>query len=346
MLSFESDYTTGAHPKVLERLLETNLDPQSGYGTDAYCESARGKIRAACGCPEADVWFLTGGTQTNAVAAAALLESWQGVVAAETGHVSAHEAGAIEHTGHKVLTLPQRGGKLCAAELEAYLAAFFSDGNHDHMVFPGMVYISHPTEYGTLYTKDELIRLADVCRRYELPLYCDGARLACALASCDTDVTLPELALLCDVFTIGGTKCGALCGEALVFPRRRAPRQFLTIVKQNGALLAKGRLLGVQFDALFTDGLYEKLGAHAVGMAGRLKELLREKGLPFFLESPTNQQFVILENGFLERFQRGAAVSFWERFDEAHTVVRFATSWSTAPEDLERLSAWIDECRA
>ena len=226
MLSFESDYTTGAHPKVLERLLETNLDPQSGYGTDAYCESARGKIRAACGCPEADVWFLTGGTQTNAVAAAALLESWQGVVAAETGHVSAHEAGAIEHTGHKVLTLPQRGGKLCAAELEAYLAAFFSDGNHDHMVFPGMVYISHPTEYGTLYTKDELIRLADVCRRYELPLYCDGARLACALASCDTDVTLPELALLCDVFTIGGTKCGALCGEALVFPRRRAPRQF------------------------------------------------------------------------------------------------------------------------
>lgn len=341
MLSFESDYTTGAHPRVLQRLIDTNLEPQPGYGADEYSESARKKIRAACGCPDADVWFLAGGTQTNAVVISALLQSWQGVAAAETGHVSAHEAGAIEHSGHKVLTLPHHQGKIDSDELEAFLRAFWADGNRDHMVFPGMVYVSHPTEYGTLYTRDELGRIAEVCRRYEIPLYLDGARLACALASPASDMTLPELARLCDVFYIGGTKCGALCGEAVVFSRRPAPRQFLTIVKQNGALLAKGRLAGVQFDALFTDDLYLEIGRHTMEMAKRLCEILHEKNVPFFLESPTNQQFVILENGRMERLRRDVAFSFWETLDAERTVVRFATSWSTTPGDLERLRALL-----
>ena len=341
MLSFESDYTTGAHPKVLQRLLETNLEAQPGYGSDAYCGSAREKIRAACGCPEADVWFLVGGTQTNAVVISALLQSWQGVVAAETGHVSAHEAGAIEHTGHKVLTLPQHQGKIDPQELAVYLRAFWADGNRDHMVFPGMVYLSHPTEYGTLYTRQELERLSAVSRQYGIPLYLDGARLACALASPQSDVTLPELAKLCDVFYIGGTKCGALCGEAVVFSRGRAPRQFLTIVKQNGALLAKGRLLGAEFDPLFRGGLSRETGRHAIDMAARLREIFHEKGIPFFLESPTNQQFVILENSELERLKKEVAFSFWERLGETRTVVRFATSWSTRPEELEALRALL-----
>ncbi len=337
MLSFESDYTTGAHPQILRRLMETNLEPQSGYGSDVYCESARKKIRAACQCPDADVWFLVGGTQTNAVVISALLQSWQGVVAVETGHVSTHEAGAIEHTGHKVLTLPQHQGKMDPDELEAYLKSFWADGNRDHMVFPGMVYVSHPTEYGTLYAKKELERIAAVCRRYEIPLYLDGARLACALASPESDLTLPELASLCDAFYIGGTKCGALCGEAVVFSRRPAPRQFLTIVKQNGALLAKGRLLGVQFDALFTDDLYLELGRHTMKMAARLCAILHEKEIPFFLESPTNQQFVILGNDRIEQLRHDVAFSFWEALDEKRTVVRFAVSWSTTEADLNRL---------
>ena len=339
MLSFESDYTTGAHPQILRRLMETNLEPQSGYGSDAYCESARKKIRAACQCPDADVWFLVGGTQTNAVVISALLQSWQGVVAVETGHVSAHEAGAIEHTGHKVLTLPQHQGKMDPDELEAYLKAFWADGNRDHMVFPGMVYVSHPTEYGTLYAKKELKRIAAVCRRYEIPLYLDGARLACALASPESDLTLPELASLCDAFYIGGTKCGALCGEAVVFSRRPAPRQFLTIVKQNGALLAKGRLLGVQFDALFTDDLYLELGRHTMKMAARLCAILHEKEIPFFLESPTNQQFVILPDAVLEKLKDDFAFEYQARVDDTHSAVRICTCWATKEENVEALLA-------
>jgi threonine aldolase len=336
MISFESDYIAGAHPRLLQRLLETNLEPLSGYGSDPYCASAREKIRAACAAPEATVFFLTGGTQTNALAISALLRPWEGVVSAQTGHVATHEAGAIEHTGHKVLTLPQHLGKLDGEELRRYLADFYADGNHEHMVFPGMVYISHPTEYGTLYSLAELESISQVCREYSIPLYLDGARLGYGLMSYQTDLTLPDIARLCQAFYIGGTKVGALCGEALVFPRS-APEHLLTTVMLHGALMAKGRLLGVQFDELFTDQLYFRISRHAIDCAEELKAILREKGCTFYLSSPTNQPFVLLEDKRLEALRKEVAVSFWEKPDADHTVVRLATSWSTTEADLQRL---------
>lgn len=337
MLSFESDYIQGAHEKILQRLIETNMKALPGYGSDKYCESAKEKIRQACACEEAEIFFLTGGTQTNEIIIGTMLAPYEGVIAAKTGHVSVHEAGAIEHTGHKVLELPQHNGKLDAKEVKQYLETYWADGNHEHMVFPGMVYISHPTEYGTLYTKAELEELADVCRSYQIPLFLDGARLGYGLMSNDTDVTLPMIAGYCDVFYIGGTKVGALCGEAVVFPKRNMPKHFLTMVKQNGALLAKGRLLGVQFDTLFTDDLYYEISKHAIKMAEDLKRLFREKGYRFYLDSPTNQQFIILEDSQMQKLQQEVAFSFWEKYDESHTVVRFATSWATTEEDIERL---------
>ena len=294
MLSFANDYQEGAHEKILQRLIETNLEPVSGYGTDPYCELAKEKIRRACECPEADIWFLTGGTQTNQVVIDAMLAPYEGVVAAETAHVAAHEAGAIEYSGHKVLTIPQHEGKILAEELETFLRKFWDDENHEHMVFPGMVYISHPTEYGTLYTKNELENLSAICEAYQIPLYMDGARLGYGLMSSNTDVTLSVIARCCDAFYIGGTKVGALCGEAVVFPKNNTPKHFLTRIKQHGALLAKGRLLGIQFDTLFTDDLYFVLSRHAIDMAEHLKEGLLEKGISFYLESPTNQQFLLL----------------------------------------------------
>ena len=339
MLSFESDYITGAHPKILEALTRTNLEQHPGYGADVYCERAKEKIRAACQAPNADVRFLVGGTQTNKIVIGTALAGYEGVIAAETGHVSLHEGGAIESTGHKVITLPHQNGKLNAATVEQYLLDFYADGAHEHMVAPGMVYISHPTEYGTLYTKDELTALSQLCRRYELPLFLDGARLGYGLMSLQTDVTLPDIAALCDVFYIGGTKVGALCGEAVVFTRNNTPKNFITLVKQHGALLAKGRLLGVQFDVLFTDGLYFSISRHAIDMAEHLKELFAKKGYRFYMESPTNQQFIILENAQMEALSQRVAFSFWEKYDETHTVVRFATSWSTSEEDLQALEA-------
>ena len=337
MISFESDYTTGAHPRVLQRLIETNLEPLSGYGTDPYCESARRKIREACGCPDADVHFLVGGTQTNSTVIAALLRDYEGVVAAKTGHVSLHEAGAVEYTGHKVLELPQENGKIQADVLADYLRGFYGDEAYEHMVFPGMVYVSHPTEYGTLYTKAELTALAEVCRKYELPLFLDGARLGYGLMSYQTDLTLPEIARLCDVFYIGGTKVGALCGEAVVFTKNNAPRHFFTITKQHGALLAKGRLLGVQFDTLFTDNLYFEISRHAIDMAEKLKRMFAEKGYEFFMDSPTNQQFVILTNEKYEELKKHVVMTWWEPYGEDCSVVRFAASWSTTEDDLAAL---------
>ncbi|MBQ2278472.1 MAG: aminotransferase class I/II-fold pyridoxal phosphate-dependent enzyme [Clostridia bacterium] len=337
MISFESDYTTGAHPKVLQRLIETNLEPLNGYGTDPYCESARRKIREACGCPDADVHFLVGGTQTNSTVIAALLRDYEGVVAAKTGHVSLHEAGAVEYTGHKVLEIPQENGKIQADVLADYLAAFYADEAYEHMVFPGMVYISHPTEYGTLYTKAELTAIAEICRKYEIPLFLDGARLGYGLMSRQTDLTLPDIARLCDVFYIGGTKVGALCGEAVVFTKKNAPRHFFTITKQHGALLAKGRLLGIQFDALFTDGLYFEIGRHAIDMAEKLKRMFAEKGYGFFMDSPTNQQFVILSNEKYEELKKSVVMTWWEPYGNDASVVRFAASWSTTEEDLASL---------
>lgn len=337
MLSFESDYIEGAHPRILERLMETNMEQLPGYGADRYCESAKEKIRQACQCAEAEVYFLVGGTQTNQTVISTVLRPYEGVISAATGHVNAHEAGAIEATGHKVLALPHRDGKLDARAVREYVDGFYSDENYEHMVFPGMVYISHPTEYGTLYTKQELTELSEVCRERGLSLYLDGARLGYGLTSRQTDVTLPDIARLCDVFYIGGTKVGALFGEAVVFTHNNAPAHFLTQIKQHGALLAKGWLLGLQFDTLFTDDLYLKISSQAIEMAERLKELFRRKGYPFYLESPTNQQFVVLQNDVLERIKKEVAVSFWERIDESHTVVRFATSWATTQEKIDHL---------
>ncbi|MBR3833826.1 MAG: aminotransferase class I/II-fold pyridoxal phosphate-dependent enzyme [Lachnospiraceae bacterium] len=337
MISFESDYTNGAHPVILQKLIDTNDEMLATYGFDKYSESAKEKIKAACQCPEAEVHFLTGGTQTNAIVISTMLKDYEGVVAADTGHISSHEAGAIEYTGHKVLTVGQELGKVKADELDKYLDSFYGDENHEHMVFPGMVYISHPTEYGTLYSKGELQELSRICNKYQLPLYMDGARLGYGLMSYDTDVTLADVAKYCDVFYIGGTKVGALCGEAVVFTKNNAPKHFMTMIKQHCALLAKGRLIGVQFDALFTDDLYFNISRHAIDMAEELKKALQEKDCRFFIDSPTNQQFVILEDEKLNTLKDELKVSFWEKYDENHTVVRFATSWSTKPEDIEAL---------
>ncbi|MDD3193783.1 MAG: beta-eliminating lyase-related protein [Oscillospiraceae bacterium] len=342
MVSFVNDYSQGAHEEVLRRLVETNLEPLPGYGADQYCESAKEKIRRACQCPAADVFFLVGGTQTNAVVIDGYLRSFEGVVTADTGHISVHEAGAIEFTGHKVLTLPHHAGKISAEQLRAYLQSFWQDGNHEHMVSPGMVYLSHPTEYGTLYSKDELIAISAVCRERRIPLYLDGARLGYGLASRETDVTLPLIAQCCDAFYIGGTKIGALCGEAVVFTKG-APGGFVSFMKQHGALLAKGRLLGIQFDTLFTDRLYWRISEQAIQMAELLKQVLEEAGYPFYLKSPTNQQFIILENREMERLSRKVAFGFWEALDENHTVVRFATSWATCREDVEELRRILAE---
>ena len=343
MVSFESDYIAGAHPDILRRLAETNLESLPGYGADHYSESAKQKIRGCIGLPEAEIFFLAGGTQANAVVIAAMLADYEGVVAAETGHISSHEAGAVEYTGHEVLTLPQRDGKIVPADLEAFLASFFADANHEHMTFPGMVYLSHPTEYGTLYTREELSRIAALCRKYGLSLFLDGARLGYGLMSPETDVTLRDIADLCDVFYIGGTKVGALCGEAVVFTKGNMPKHFLTSVKRRGALLAKGRLTGVQFDALFTDDLYFRISRHAIEMAEKLKEILRRHELPFYIQSPTNQQFVVLEDRRMEKLAEKVAFSFWEKPDPSHTVVRLATGWSTTDEDLAELDRALSD---
>lgn len=337
MLYFENDYSEGAHPKILQRLMDTNMEHLSGYGSDRYTTLAKDKIRKLCNCPEAEIYFLVGGTQTNQTVIDSVLRSFEGVIAAETGHVSVHESGAIEFTGHKVLTLPQHDGKLCARELEAYMETFLGDDSHEHMVFPGMVYISHPTEYGTLYTKDELKELSQVCRHFKLPLYIDGARLITGLACPENELSLPDIADLCDVFYIGGTKAGTLCGEAVVFTKNNTPAHFLTQIKQHGALLAKGRLCGVQFDALFTDELYKETGRNAIETAALLREGLRKKGYTFYNSSPTNQLFLVMENSRLEELKNHVVYSFWEKADDTHTVIRFATSWATSREDVEKL---------
>ncbi|MBQ9746252.1 MAG: aminotransferase class I/II-fold pyridoxal phosphate-dependent enzyme [Clostridia bacterium] len=337
MLSFDCDYTAGAHPAVLESLIKTNMEPLPGYGEDKYCMSAREKIKAACAMPEAEVHFLTGGTQTNSIIISALLHPCEGVISAATGHVNVHEGGAIEATGHKVLTLPAHAGKLDARELETYMAAFRADEAGVHMVQPGMVYISHPTEYGTLYSRAELSELHAICRKYSLPLFIDGARLGYALESLESDLALPDIARLCDVFYIGGTKVGALCGEAVVFTGMRTPKFFTTFVKQHGALLAKGRLLGVQFDTLFTGGLYFEISRHAIACAEKMKRIFRKKGYTFFMETPTNQQFVLLENEKMASLAEKVRFCFWEKAGENNSAVRFATSWSTTEEDLAEL---------
>lgn len=340
MLSFECDYIKGAHPKILEALVKTNMETMSGYGNDTYTKSAKDKICAACG-GDVDVHFLVGGTQTNKIVIDSLLASYEGVIAATTGHINVHESGAIEASGHKVLAIAGHDGKLRVCDVKGYLEAFYADGTYEHMVFPGMVYISHPTEYGTLYTKSELTELSAVCREYSIPLFLDGARLGYGLMSYETDVTLADIVELCDVFYIGGTKVGALCGEAVVFTKKNTPKHFFTIIKQNGALMAKGRVLGVQFDTLFTDGLYFDISRNAIDMARKLKELFVSKGYTMFVDSPTNQQFVVVDNEKLEYLKSRVGFDFWEKIDESRSVVRFATSWATTEEDLSELDSII-----
>ena len=337
MVSFECDYIAGAHPEIIKRLSETNLESLPGYGMDHYTASAQQKIRKVCGCPDAQVELLVGGTQTNAVVISTMLRDWEGVIAADSGHVSVHESGAIEYSGHKVLALPGKDGKIEAPALKRFLERFYSDVTHDHMVFPGMVYISYPTEPGTLYSRSELEAISEVCREYSLPLYLDGARLGYGLMSRSSDLTIRDIARLTNVFYIGGTKVGALCGEAVVFTKGNRPEHFMTSVKKRGALLAKGRLLGIQFDTLFTDDLYFRISRHAIDMAEKLKDIIREKGWEPYMDSPTNQQLILMTEKEMEALGKKVVFDRWGINDDGRTIVRLATSWSTGEEDLEVL---------
>ena len=336
-LSFASDYMEGAHPAILERLIATNTMQTAGYGYDQFSESARDKIRSACQAPEADVAFLVGGTQANMVMIDALLRPYQGVLAAQSGHINVHEAGAIEHGGHKVFALPHQEGKISAEAIAAAAEGYLHDANRAHMVAPGMVYLSQPTEYGTLYSLAELEQISAVCRRYQMYLYVDGARLAYALACPENDVTLPDLARLCDAFYIGGTKCGALFGEAVVIPKHQLIPHLFTIIKQHGALLAKGRIAGIQSDTLFTDHLYERIGQNAVERADEIREGLVQKGYPLAVHAPTNQIFVILEKEKAASLAEQVELGFWENQDASHVIMRIATSWATPKQDVAAL---------
>ena len=411
MISFESDYNNGAHPRVLEHLLATNDERTPGYGFDRFSERAKERIREACETPKAEIYFLPGGTQTNATAIDGMLLSHEAVICAETGHIAVHEATAVEASGHKVITLPSHDGRLWAADLERFMTVFEADESRDHCAQPGMVYITFPTEYGTLYCAEELMEIEQVCHRHELKLYIDGARLGYGLSGSEDsrreergeriakrgtryensfvegedsnlaprtshlaprenrprEMSLPFIARHCDAFYIGGTKVGALCGEALVFPRGDAPKGFFSIVKRHGALMAKGRLSGVQFDALFseertggavaaeqghteprvaaeqrlTEPLYFAISRRAVEQALEMKKIFREKGYRLFIDSPTNQQFVVLPNDEMHRLEKEVIFTHWEPYDEGHTVCRFVTSWATTEDDVARLRELI-----
>lgn len=341
MLHFDSDYMRGAHPAVMQRLMETNLEQTPGYGTDCHTGNAGKLIMAACGLTAGKVYLLTGGTQTNATVIDGLLSRHEGVLAAETAHINVHEAGAVEATGHKVLVLPSHEGKLPASEVTRYISGFFRDETHEHMVAPGMVYISHPTELGTLYSLEELEELSGACREAGIPLFLDGARLGYGLAADGTDVTLKDIARLCDVFYIGGTKVGALFGEAVVVTRQELLPHFLPLIKQHGALLAKGRLLGVQFETLFTDDLYMKISRNAIEKAMKLKEGFLTKGYRQYIDSPTNQQFFWLPDEMIDKLMRVATFELWGPRGEKETPARFVTDWATSDEEVAALVSMI-----
>lgn len=337
MILFNSDYTEGAHPRLMERLMETNLEQTVGYGEDAYCEEAREAIRRVCEAPNADVHFLVGGTQTNFTVISLALRSYQGVICADTGHINVHETGAVEATGHKVLALPGTDGKITAEQVKETYDLHWRDESREHIVQPKMVYISHPTELGTLYTKTELQALHDVCKDCGLYLFLDGARLGYGLMAPGTDVTLPDIAALCDVFYIGGTKVGALFGEAVVICNPELKNDFRYGIKQHGGMLAKGRLLGVQFLELFKDGLYFEIAKHAIDMAMLLKNESTKKGYHFYMDSVTNQQFIIIDDKKLEEIRKKYGVTYQMRCDDTHSVIRLCTSWATREEDVKAL---------
>ena len=337
MLYFVNDYSAGCHEKVMQRLVETNLEKQAVYGEDIYSLSAKEKIRKACDCENAEIVFISGGTQTNQLAIDSLLLPHEGVVCAESGHINVHESGAIEYTGHKVLTLPEHDGKIDAAELRDFMQRFYADENYEHCVFPGLVYITFPTEFGALYSRKELEALRKVCDEYKLSLYMDGARLGYGLVCRENELTLADIAELTDAFYIGGNKVGALFGEALVFTKNNMPRHFITHVKRHGALMAKGRVLGVQFDALFTDDLYMEIGRHAMRLADKLRAAFEEKGYQFFKKTPTNQIIIVVDDEKKAELEKKVAFSFWEKLDETHTAIRFVTDWATREEDVDAL---------
>lgn len=343
MIRFGSDYQEGAHPRILKRLAEVNFEQSPGYGEDEFCAEARRLIREKCAAPEADVQFLVGGTQTNFTLLAAALRPHQGVIAADSGHIAVHETGAVEACGHKVIELPAVNGKLAAGQVSEYCRRHFADDSHEHMVMPGAVYISNPTELGTLYTRGELNALRGVCDHWNLTLYLDGARLGCGLASPDNELDLPFLASVCDAFSIGGTKQGALFGEALVLLRDDLKQDFRYILKQRGGMLAKGWLLGLQFAELMRDGLYEELSDHAIHLAMRIRRALREANVSFLVDSPTNQQFPIFTDEQVRRLSAKYAFSDIRPLDDGRTAVRICTSWATRPEDVDQL---IDDIRA
>ena len=343
MIRFNSDYTEGCHKSILEKLVETNMEQTAGYGEDEYCGQARELIRKACGDERADVHFLVGGTQTNVTVISAALKHYQGVITAKTGHINVHETGALEACGHKCLCIETPDGKLTAEQIAAYTDAHFADESFEHMVQPKMVYISNPTEIGTIYKKAELEAIYQVCKKRGLYLFMDGARLGYGLMCKENDLTLSDITANTDVFYIGGTKVGALFGEAVVIRNEELKKDFRYNIKQRGGMLAKGRLLGIQFDTLFTGNLYLEISKNAIETAAKLKAALKEKGYEFFINSPTNQIFVILENKKMEELGEKVKFSFWEKYDDTHTVIRFATSWATTKEDVDALCDLLAE---
>lgn len=343
MIYFNNDYCEGAHPKVLEKLIATNLEQTVGYGEDPYCFKAAQLIKEKCQRNDVDVHFLVGGTQTNFTFIAAMLRPHQGVISVDTGHINVHESGAIEAIGHKVLALPSPDGKITAAQIQKICDDHYNDDSFEHMVQPKLVYISNPTEIGTIYSKAELTALHETCRDHGLILYMDGARLGYGLCAQDNDLDLPTIARLCDAFYIGGTKIGVLFGEALVICNERLKPDFRYIIKQKGGMLAKGRLLGVQFMALFADDLYFEMARHADQMAMLIKDACIKKGYGFFIESTTNQQFPIIPNEVLEKLREKFVYSFWQKIDDNHSAVRFCTSWATLPENVQQLIAAIEK---
>lgn len=338
MIYFQCDYEEGCHPAILKKLQETNLEQTVGYSMDPYCASAREKIKKAIARSDADVHFLVGGTQTNMTVIAAALKPWQGAICADTGHIACHETGAVEATGHKVLALPSEDGKITAEQIEETVKKHYADGSHEHIVQPGMVYISFPTESGTLYSKQELTDIYAVCKAHDMPLFIDGARLGYGLQSPACDVTLPELANLCDVFYIGGTKCGALFGEAVVILKESLKKDFRYMIKQRGGMFAKGRLLGIQFDTLFTDGLYEAICDEAVKKAMTLREAFLAKGISMYGSSMTNQQFPILTDAQKEALAKDFAFEYWGEAKDGKSIVRFCTSWATNDAQIKALT--------
>ena len=337
MIQFQCDYNEGAHPRILERIMQTNYEQTVGYGEDHYCDMARKLICKACGKPDADVHFLVGGTQANATVISSVLRPHQGVLCVRSGHINVHETGAIEHSGHKVLALDGTDGLLSAESVRLAVLEHLAEDGPEHTVQPGMVYISFSSEVGTVYSLDQLEALSSVCREYGLPLFIDGARMGYGLASEGCDVTLEDIARLADVFYIGGTKQGALFGEAVVITNDALKKDFRYMIKLNGGMLAKGRLLGIQFLTLFEDGLYMELAHHAVKQAMRIRDAFAAKGYDFLVTSPSNQQFPILPNDVMERLSADFMFSVWQKTDDSHTAVRFCTSWATKSESVDAL---------